>query len=144
MTDRMTRPEAVTLCRLAKAACPNQAIDEYTPDAWFELLRDLRFEDCKDALFAVTREAAYVAPADIRRGVRRRRHDRLTEFGPIVPPSEYAEDPAAELEWITDLQRRIADGTVTRGEWEAEQRALGRMGGHKVPALEGVFRSVDE
>ena len=76
-TDRMTRPEAVTLCRLAKASCPQQAFDEYTPDAWFELLRDLRFEDCKDALFAVVRESPFVAPAEIRAHIKRVRSDRL-------------------------------------------------------------------
>ena len=37
----MTPTESVTLCRLAAAACPQQAIDEWTPDIWHELMMRL-------------------------------------------------------------------------------------------------------
>lgn len=143
MTDRMTPAEAVMLCRFAKAACPQQAFDEYTPDAWFELLSDLRLEDCKEAVKRVVRRQPFVAPAEIRDEVRRIRADRLNKFGVFHPPREIA-DLAEWQEWTSAMNRRIADGELTRDEWEADLRAKGLMGNRETPALEGVFRSPDD
>jgi hypothetical protein len=47
--------EAIMLCRFVKAACPQQAIDEYTPDAWLILLEPFRYEDCKQAAVELAR-----------------------------------------------------------------------------------------
>lgn len=107
----MNKPEAITLCRLAKAACPQQAIDEYTPDAWFELLNDLRFEDAKEALFNVCRVQPFVAPAEIRDAVKRLRHARIDAFGPFDPPPEL--DPKDYSPWLSETLRRIGDGDLT-------------------------------
>lgn len=136
---RMTRPEAVTLCRLAKAACPQQAFDEYTPDAWFELLNDLRFDECKEALFKVAREQPFVSPAEIRKAVKSVRSDRLMRFGSMpTPPFELGGDPRAEMEWTKAIRQRVADGELTREEWDAREVELSQ------PALEATFRNVDE
>src|SRR5690349_11552302 len=80
---RMTAAEAVMLCRFAKACCPQQAIDEYTPDAWHELLSDLRFEDCKAAVVDVVKEQPFVSPAEIRSRIAKVRANRHLEFGPF-------------------------------------------------------------
>lgn len=144
MTDRMTPAEAVMLCRFAKAACPQQAFDEYTPDAWFELLRDLRFADCKEAIVDVVKASPFVSPSEIRARIAKIRSRRHLEFGPFAPPPEMADNPAAEREWVIDMNRRICDGEITREQWDAEQRAKGLMGNRETPALEGVFRSPDD
>jgi hypothetical protein len=139
MSARMTRPEAVTLCRLAKAACPQQAFDEYTPDAWFELLSDLLFEDCKAALFAVAKTQPFVSPSEIRAAVRRVRYDRLDKFGPIPAPPDGS--VMSEIEWGNQMIKRIADGELTREQWDADQPALTKR---DMRVIEGTFRTVDE
>ena len=110
----MNAEEAIKLCRFAKAACPQQAIDEHTPEAWFLLLGDLRFVDAKDGLVKVTRTQPFVSPAEIRAEVKRIRAKRLTEYGPLPDPPADLDDrdfPA----WLREIRRRIADGEpVTR------------------------------
>ena len=140
----MSAAEAVMLCRFAKACCPQQAIDEYTPDAWHELLSDLRFEDCKAAVIDVARDQPFVSPAEIRSRIVKVRTQRHLEFGPYTPPPELADNPAAENRWRRDMDRRICDGEITRAEWDAEQRAKGLTGNRAMPALDGVFRSPEQ
>ena len=144
MTNRMTPAEAVMLCRFAKACCPQQQFDEYTPDAWFELLNDLRFEDCKQGLLDVVKTQPFVSPAEIRAAVRRVRYDRLDKFGHIAPVGIDSDDPRAEQAAIDEVRRRVADGELTREQYDAELRAVGILGSHELPALEGVFRHVDD
>jgi hypothetical protein len=140
----MTAAEAVMLCRFAKACCPQQAIDEYTPDAWHELLSDLRFEDCKAAVVDVVRDQPFVSPAEIRARIAKVRANRRIEFGPFTPPPELGDDPAAESQWVREMTRRICDGELTREQWDEEQRAKGLIGNREAPELEGVFQRVSE
>lgn len=138
---RMTAAEAVMLCRFAKACCPQQQFDEYTPDAWHELLGDLRFEDCKDAVVAVTKRQPFCAPAEIRAEVKRLRFARLDAFGPFDPPAELGTSPVDYSQWIADMNRRICDGSLTREQYDAERGQLER--GAR-PALDETFRRTDE
>jgi hypothetical protein len=62
----VTEEEALVLTRYVRACCPQQAIDKYTPDAWYELLKDLDAGDCKLAVEAVARRQPFVAAAEIR------------------------------------------------------------------------------
>jgi hypothetical protein len=107
----MTPLEATTLCRLAKAMCPQQAVDEYTPDAWHMLLEDARFVDAKEALVNLARRQPFVAPSEILTEVKRIRGQRIKDFGHFdVPPEittsrEYAD-------FIRATNKRIADGEV--------------------------------
>jgi hypothetical protein len=143
MSDRMTRAEAVALCRLAKAFCPNQQIDEYTPDAWWESLKDLRFEDAREAVVSVTKRQPFVSPSEIRADVRRVRYNRVDKFGHIEPPPGMWDDPAGEAAAIHAIRQRVADGTLTREQYDAERAAQGLTGKREMPALEGVFRRVN-
>src|SRR5690349_10870199 len=105
----MTPLEAAMLCRFTKAACPQQAIDEYTPDAWHPLLADIRFDDAKAAVIEVAKERPFVAPAEIRDQVRRVRRERLRAFGhPPTPPAEL--NDLEQAGWLANVKRRIADG----------------------------------
>ena len=54
----MTPHETLLLTRYVKACCPQQAIDEYTPDAWHDLLGDLSLADCRAAVVAGCPDAA--------------------------------------------------------------------------------------
>jgi hypothetical protein len=138
----MNAKEAAALCRLAKAACPQQAIDEHTPEAWFLLMGNVRFEDARDALVAITQRQPFVAPSEIIAEVRRVRGKRIAEFGPIEPPSDL--DVGAYHDWFISLRTRIGNGELTRAQYEAERKAAGITGDRTVPPLEGVFRRIDD
>jgi hypothetical protein len=114
---RMNVSQATDLCFFAKAACPQQAIDQDTPRAWFVLLSDLTYEDCMEALVAHVRESPFVSPAEIRQGVKKLRARRMEAFGPIPdPPAEVAADPSLFHPWLAQAKQRIADGEVTKPE----------------------------
>lgn len=112
---RMTHAEAVLLCRYAKAACPQQQFDAYTPDAWCDLLEDLRFDDAKLALQTLVKRQPFVSPAEIRDEVKRIRGRRIGEFGPIPDPPFEPMGPEYQR-WHTEMLRRIGDGELRRGD----------------------------
>jgi len=134
----MTPLEATTLCRLAKAMCPQQAVDEFTPDAWHLLLDDLRFEDAKAALVAVCRVQPFVAPAEIRAEVKRIRSKRIKEFGPYDVPSGL--DSREYGEFLRATNQRIADGEI---ESAAELATPGLKPRH-LPDLLRLMPSVND
>ena len=104
----MTPREAVMLCRYVKACCPQQQVDEYTPDAWHDLLRDLQFNDCRAAVAAVASRQPFVAPAEIRAEVRRIRAERLHDFQYV--PVEGDNDPDVYLAALRSQRTAVADG----------------------------------
>lgn len=145
----MTHEEAVILCRYVLACCPQQAIDEYTPDAWHDLLGDLSLADCRDAAAGVARRQPFVAPAEIRAEVRRIRNARIPDRAGLPAPGgpDLADDPKAWTRAMRAINQRLGDGQPPpfqeiedgraeateaaeardyqklRQSWEAEQRA---------------------
>jgi hypothetical protein len=100
----MTPEETAVLTRYVKAMCPAQLIDEYTPDAWHDVIGDLRFDDCRAAVVALKRgnnAPAFVDVDRIREAVRNVRNDRIDKAPPYEPDSGLT-----LLEW----RRRAADG----------------------------------
>lgn len=136
----MNAAEAITLCRLVKGVCPQQAIDEYTPDGWLMLLEPYRYEDCHEAVKDIASTQPFVAPAEIIAQVRRIRGKRIAEFGPIDPPAGLEDGDYRE--WFIGVRTRIGNGELTRAKWDAERAALGETGKRELPALEGVLRRV--
>jgi len=114
----MTPKQTLALTRYVKACCPQQAMDSYTPDAWYDLLGDLPLEDCRAAVVAVAKRQPFVAPAEIRAEVRAIRDERLRLAGDPAPPAELLDDPAAYRAWIRRTTKQIADG-------QEPQRAIG-------------------
>lgn len=106
----MTPKETLLLVRYVKACCPQQAMDEYTPDAWHELLGDLGFEDCKTAATAVARRQPFVAPSEIRAEVRQIHSERLARNPVPAPPAELLDDPRAYNEHLAAETHRIITG----------------------------------
>jgi hypothetical protein len=109
----VTPQETVLLVAYVKACCPQQAIGEYTPDAWHDLLGDLSLADCRDAVAAVAKRQPFVAPAEIRAEVRRLRAERLAASVIPAPPAELADNPRA---YQAALQARIRDAADGRGD----------------------------
>lgn len=104
----MTPRETVLLTRYVKACCPQQQIDEYTPDAWHDLLGDLELNDCREAVKNVATRQPFVAPAEIRAEVRRIRSERLEGFQ--YTPVEGDEATAVYLAALRAQRAAVADG----------------------------------
>jgi hypothetical protein len=106
----MTPAETFILVRAVQGACPQQKIDEYTPDMWHQLLDDIDFKDAQAAVVAVVKRKDFVSPADIRGEVRRIRTERVSREWDFVPDA----DPDNPREFIAALRAgvaRIADGS---------------------------------
>ena len=104
----MTPDETLHLCRIARGMCPQQAFDEYTPDAWHLLLKDVRAEDAMQGLIELARTSPFVSPAEIRQQVKRIRSKRIAEVGDLIPPAGLSE--LEQRQWLRDAKRRIGDG----------------------------------
>ena len=109
----MNRQETVALTRYVKACCPQQAIDEYTPDAWHDLLGDLDLDACRQAAARVARRQPFVAPAEIRAEVRSERQQRLAicRSDTFMPHGETADNTAAYLREVRQRIRTVAAGS---------------------------------
>jgi hypothetical protein len=127
----MTPPETVLLTEYIRACCPQQAIGEYTPDAWHDLLGDLSLADCKAAVAAVAKRQPFVAPAEIRAEVKTIREQRLQDTAVpadlLVP---FVDDPPAYLAAVRTAETAIADGRDPR----AALQALTRQGRRELEA----------
>lgn len=97
----MTGPEMTMLVRYVRAMFPAQKFDEYTADAWTDVIGDLRLVDCKLAVVEIAGKQQWVAVFDIKGWVRAIRNNRIMH-GPEYEPSS----GLSELEW----RRRLADG----------------------------------
>ena len=104
----MNREETIHLCRYVKACCPQQAIDEYTPDAWHDLLGDLSADDCLAAVRSLVRRQPFAAPAEIRTEVARIRSARLEGFQYV--PVAGDEHTAVYLANLRAQRAAVADG----------------------------------
>ncbi|MFB7900279.1 hypothetical protein ACFC1B_28615 [Streptomyces xiamenensis] len=136
----MTDEEIVILARYVRALCPAQKFDEYTPDAWSDVLRPYELADARAAAAAIARRQPWVAPAEIIAEVKRARGERLANF--VYEPVD--RDESAE-----EFAQRYRDGirAVASGRVPAPTSAPALTGGpHPLVAqrLESVGREVPE
>ena len=110
----MSPEETIALCRLVKAVCPSQALDQYTPDAWALILRHIDYNDAKQAVINIASQplepgkSRYIEPGHIIGGVRRIRSQRIEDYGPVSPPAGL--DTAGYLEWLRETRPLIGSG----------------------------------
>lgn len=131
----MTPHETLLLTRYVKACCPQQHIDEYTPDAWHDLLADLDSADCREAVAAIVKRQPFIAVADIRAEVKRIRRDRI-ERNPIAAPAhELTEQPGRYKAELEAEIRKIADG-------RSVQKAIGRLPSETPPSVAEVRKAL--
>ncbi|MEU6661218.1 hypothetical protein [Streptomyces sp. NPDC046821] len=110
----MNNQESTMLCRYVRALCPQQKFDEYTPDAWHDLIGDYRLDDCRAAAAAVARRQPFVSPAEIIDEIRAQRATAATDFqGPGLcaeVPDADPDDVKAYLAAIRGQRTRAGDG----------------------------------
>ena len=131
----MTPHETLLLTRYVKACCPQQHIDEYTPDAWHDLLEDLDSADCRAAVAAIVKRQPFIAVADIRAEVKRIRRDRLERNPIAAPPAELMDTPGKYREVLKGDIRRIADGYSVK-------RAIGELPSATPPPVAEVRKAL--
>lgn len=131
----MTPTEAVKLTRLVRAICPQQQFDEYTADAWGDLLADLRLEDCTLAVRQLGQQQVFIAPAEIRAAVRKIRTERIDRTP--LPDPDPDMTPVQTIAWLRQMRRAIADGTYQPPpQFERKPRDMAQ--------LEGTVKTVEE
>ncbi|MFB7672898.1 hypothetical protein ACFC26_15970 [Kitasatospora purpeofusca] len=104
----MNELEAVALARYVRALCPQQKFDEYTPDAWHDVLGDYDLQDCKQAAADIARRQPWIAPAEIIDEVKRNRNGRLERF-------QYEPGHPDETSLQSTLRRRAQIADVING-----------------------------
>ena len=110
----MNTAEALRLCRLVKAVCPAQAMDEFTPDGWALTLGRYSYDDAKAAVVVLASmplepgRSRYIEPGHIIGGINRLRTQRLTETQLPNPPAGL--DAAGYVGWLRAQRAAIAAG----------------------------------
>jgi hypothetical protein len=120
----VTPDETVVLARYVRALCPGQKFDEYTPDAWHDVLADFALADARAAAAAVARKQPFVSPAEIIAEIRKQRDERAADFqGPGLSaeiPDADPDDVQAYLSALRGLRTRAADGLAMKRRPVAE------------------------
>ena len=122
----MIKTEAAALCRYLQACCPQQKFDQFTSDAWFDLLADMPYGLAKLAAQRVASRQPFVSPSEIiaaakamRKAVDPHITDTLNEVEGWAPDDPDADYPAwararrARVGWLVDYA--IAHGAVAFG-----------------------------
>lgn len=104
----MTEDEAVVLTRYVRAACPQQKFDEYTSDAWFDLLAEYSLDDCRRAVADVGKRQPFIAPSEIIDEVSKIRRARLEGF--VYEPGDGDDDAKVYLARLREQRRQVANG----------------------------------
>ena len=131
----MSPDETVMLARYVRALCPQQKFDEYTPDAWHDVLGDYRLDIARAAAAAVAKKQPFVSPAEIIAEIKRQRGDRASAFqGPGLPaevPDADPDDVPAYLAALRSQRVRAAEG------FELKRRPVAQL-------ISGVVQSLPQ
>lgn len=75
----MNKRETGLLVAYVAGACPQQKMNELTPDAWHDILGHLEHEECKNAARLVAARQPFVAPSEIIREIADARCSRMPQ-----------------------------------------------------------------
>jgi hypothetical protein len=120
----MNPKEAVLLTRYVRALCPQQKFDEYTADAWFDVLKGFSLKDTQAAAATVAAKQPFVSPAEIIAEIKRHRSETASAFqGPGLSaevPDADPDDVSAYLAALRAQRTRAADGFEMKARPVAE------------------------
>ncbi|MDT0270611.1 hypothetical protein RM844_30495 [Streptomyces sp. DSM 44915] len=94
----MTPDETVVLARYVRALCPQQRFDEFTPDAWHDVLSAYDLPAARRAAATVAGRQPFVSPSEIIAEIRRQRANAAADY---VGPGLTAEVPDADPDDVT-------------------------------------------
>ncbi|MFI1165592.1 hypothetical protein ACH4UM_18750 [Streptomyces sp. NPDC020801] len=130
----MTPEETVMLTRYVRATCPQQRMDEYTADAWYDFLAPYSLSETQAAVAAHVRKGnAFISIGEIVAEIRRARNDRLARHTEAEPPYGDFGDVSYKAA-LLDERKAIADGradpiavpALPRGQEPAMYEGRGR------------------
>ena len=124
----MNNQEATALCRYVRALCPQQKFDEYTPDAWHDVLGQHRLEDARQAAANIAGRQPFVSPGEIVTEIRRIRDARIGDTLPAYLPPADDETGAEYVARRRAQLRAIGDG-------RAQPTPIGALTGGPAPEV---------
>ena len=128
----MIKTEAAALCRYLQACCPQQKFDQFTSDAWFDLLADMPFGLAKLAAQRVASRQPFVSPSEIIATAKAMRKAVDPHITRLLDETEGAAPSDPDTDWLTWCKARrervaylvdlaIATKAVTFGDELLEQ-----------------------
>lgn len=105
----MNHQEATALCAYVRQLCPQQRINEFTPDVWGDVLGPYDATEARAAVVAVASRQPFVAPAEIITEIRARRAERI-ELANIVVDGDPAHTGAESAAALREIIRAAGDG----------------------------------
>ena len=128
----MIKTEAAALCRYLQACCPQQKFDQFTSDAWFDLLADMPFGLAKLAAQRVASRQPFVSPSEIIATAKAMRKAVDPHITRLLDETEGAAPTDPDADWIAWCKARrervaylvdlaIATKAVTFGDELLEQ-----------------------
>lgn len=107
----MTEQEAIDLSQYVAALCPGQRFNEFTPDAWTEVLAPYDAGDARRAVVQLARRTPFIAPAEIIREIQAMRNARI-EAANLVYDGDPDETPEESVARRRALIRAAGDGQL--------------------------------
>ena len=107
----MIKTEAAALCRYLQACCPQQKFDQFTSDAWFDLLADVPFGLAKLAAQRVASRQPFVSPSEIiatAKAMRKAVDPHITRLLDETEGAAPADPDADWLAWCKARRERVA------------------------------------
>ncbi|MFF4552761.1 hypothetical protein [Streptomyces sp. NPDC001422] len=136
----MNSQEVAALVRYVRATCPQQRIDEYTADAWYDVLFPFTVDEARTAIAAhVAAGNAFIAAGEIVTSIRRARSDRMarhTDPTPAADPDNvaaYQAELRATRAAVATGQQQPAHHELTAGPMHPDVAARLRTLGTYVP-----------
>jgi hypothetical protein len=140
----MNSQEAAVLCRYVRALCPQQKFDEYTPDAWHDVLRNYLLEEARTAAATIANRQPFVSPGEIATEIRRMHADRLGRHTDPTPKAN-PDDIAAYKAELAATRAAVATGQTPPSQAELAAGPMHPDVAARLKALgEYVPRHIDE
>lgn len=108
----MTPNETVVLARYVRALCPQQKFDEYTPDAWHDILRDFTLDEARTAAATVAGRQPFVSPGEIATEVRKARRALVSVDAETEPPAADPNNVPLYLHQLRTHRRNVATSAI--------------------------------
>ena len=102
----MIKTEAAALCRYLQACCPQQKFDQFTSDAWFDLLADMPFGLAKLAAQRVASRQPFVSPSEIIATAKAMRKAVDPHITRLLDETEGAAPSDPDTDWLTWCRAR--------------------------------------
>ncbi|WP_432138946.1 zinc finger domain-containing protein [Streptomyces sp. bgisy154] len=114
----MTNEEVAVLVRYVRAVCPQQRVDEYTADAWYDVLYPFTVNEARTAIAAhVAAGNAFIAAGEIVTSIRRARADRMARHTDPTPTAD-PDDVAAYKAELAANRLAVATGQTPPSQHE--------------------------